>query len=91
MGWPDYDRDMVIALRRVEKLTGEYGEWLPDAVSDRADPEYYGDDAIRFIPDGPYTNHAARAVANVRKAYEKSQGDGADLSGMYWGVEKVEY
>lgn len=91
LGWSEFDRHMAIALCRVEKLTGDHGEWLPDATSERADPEYYGDDAIRFRPTGPYTNQVVRSIEAARKAFEKQAGDGADISGMYWGFEKVEY
>jgi hypothetical protein len=91
LGWPQFDQNMAIALGRVTKLTGEHGEWLPDATSERADPEYYEDDAIRYRAVGPFTNQASRAAQDARKAYEKQAGEGANLNGMYWAIEKVEY
>lgn len=90
MGWPELDRGLVVALGRVERNTGRYGEWLPDATSERADPTYYEDDAVRFIPRGPFTNQAEKAAQDAEKQYRKAAGDDANLNGMFWTVETVD-
>lgn len=89
MGWPHEERDLMIALGRVERNTGRYGEWLPDATSERADPTYYEDDAVRFIPRGPFTNQAEKAAQDAEKQYRKASGDEANLNGMFWAVDQV--
>ena len=89
MGWSELDRGLVVALGRVERNTGRYGEWLPDATSERADPTYYEDDAVRFIPRGPFTNQAEKAAQDAEKQYRKATGDDANLNGMFWTVDQV--
>jgi hypothetical protein len=89
LGWPAHDRNIMIALGRVERNTGRYGEWLPDATSERADATYYQDDAIRYVPHGPFTNWAEKAAQDAQKVYKKAEGEDANLNGMFWTVEQV--
>lgn len=85
MGWPHDQRDLMIALARVERNTGRYGEWLPDATSPGADPNDY-DNPLRYVADGPFTNWAAKTAEDAEQAYRKSAGDGANTHGMFWTV-----
>lgn len=78
----------MIALARVERLTGPNGEWLPDATSDRADPNNY-DDPLRYIAQGPHTNWAEKARRDAEDAYRKMAGEKANLNGMFWTVDAV--
>lgn len=87
--WPDFDRDLVVALGRVERNTGQYGEWLPDATSVRADPEYYEDDAIRYMP-AAHTNYAAKAARDAEDAAKKAEESG-NFNGKFWSVELREF
>ena len=89
MGWPAGERDLMIALGRVERNTGRYGEWLPDATSERADPTYYEDDAIRYVPVGPFTNQAEKAAKDAEAAYRKAAGENENMHGMFWTVDQV--
>lgn len=79
----------MIALGRVERNTGQYGEWLPDATSERADPTYYEADAIRFVPTGPFTNQAEKAARDAADKFRKDVGEKANLNGMFWGVDST--
>ncbi len=86
MGWSNEDRALMIALARVERLTGQNGEWLPDATSDRADPNNY-EDPLRYVAQGPHTNWAEKARRDAEDAYRKQAGDKANLNGMFWTVD----
>ena len=90
MGWPHDQRDLMLALGRVERNTGQYGEWLPDATSPRADLNYYGEDRVRFKVEGPFTNVAVKMVEDAREQYRKDAGENANLNGMFWTVSPDE-
>lgn len=90
LSWPHRDRALLIALGRVEKNTGRYGEWLPDATSDKADLNYYEPDMLRFAVQGPFTNHAEKMALDAEKQYRKEAGEKANLNGMFWTVESVD-
>ena len=85
LGWPEFDRHLVIALDRVERNTGHYGEWLPDATSDRADPNRY-DDPLRYVTSGPFTNWAEKAAKDAEAVYREAAGEKANLNGLFWTV-----
>lgn len=76
----------MIALGRVERLTGQHGEWIPDATSDRADPNNY-DHPLRYVPGGPYTNWAEKAVKDAEVAYRKAGGENVNMNGLFWTVD----
>lgn len=95
MGWlptdgePEWDheqRALMIAYLRVERNTGRYGEWLPDATSDRADPNNYGD-PLRFYAHGPFTNQAEKAARDAEDAWTKLAGKSPNKNGMFWTVD----
>ena len=83
MGWPHDQRDLMIALGRVERNTGRNGEWLPDAITRWPDPPTQG-----FIADGPFINWAEKAVEDARDAHRKAAGDDANMSGLSWGIRE---
>lgn len=76
----------MIALGRVERNTGQYGEWLPDATSERADPNNYND-PLRYISHGPFTNQAEKTVKDAEDAWKKAAGEKANVNGLFWTVE----
>lgn len=76
---PEFSEDDVaalLALRVVQRDTGRYGESIEEATSAEADPNYYGDHAVRFIVSH-VVNQAEAAVERYRKANEDAIGDGA--------------
>jgi hypothetical protein len=86
--WDDESRGLVQALLIVERNTGEFGEWLPEATSDDAAPSSYGSD-YAYAATGPHTNYARRAALDAMDAHKKASGDGANLNGVYFDVERV--
>lgn len=89
MGWPHRERELMLALERVHANTGPNGEWMPDATSERADPNYYGEDAIRPRVS-MHTNWWEKQRLDEQEAWKKSAGENANLNGMYWTVESAE-
>ena len=77
---------MMIALGRVDRLTGRYGEWLPDATSPGADPNDY-DNPLRYVAQGPFTNWAEKAAQDAQDAHRKAAGENANMNGMFWTVD----
>lgn len=73
---------MMIALGRVERNTGRYGEWLPDVVGTWPDPP-----AVRSSVRGPFINWAEKAARDAEDAHRKAAGQDANLNGMFWTVE----
>ncbi|WP_345543444.1 hypothetical protein [Microbacterium jejuense] len=82
--WDHEQRALLVAYLRVERSTGEYGEWLPDATDDRADPTNY-DDPLRYYHHGPFTNWARKAIEDVRDEYRKNN-EGVNMNGLFWTV-----
>ena len=88
--WDDEQRELVEAFYYVQARTGDQGEWLPEATSDGADPNNY-DVPFRYIYKGPFTNWAEKTRLDAIDAYKNEAGDDANLNGLYWTVEKLEY
>lgn len=84
--WDHEQRALMIAHMRVERNTGQYGEWLPDATSDRADPNNY-DDPLRAYAHGPFTNWFVKAAEDAKDAYRKAAGENPNMNGMFWTVD----
>lgn len=82
--------DWLLALEQLRRLTGPNGEYLPEATSDEASPTNY-DSGWGVRVTGPFTNYFERARLDTIKAYEKAAGKDANLNGMYWAVERVDY
>jgi hypothetical protein len=79
MGWPHDQRDLMIALGRVERNTGQYGEWLPDVVTP------WGETPARpSLADGPLVNWQQKAIEDAREAHRKAAGPDANLNGLFW-------
>jgi hypothetical protein len=92
MGWPHEERELMIAHFRIERNTGRYGEWLPDAIgdgstSDRANPNNY-DDPLRYVAE-PLTNWAEKAARDQEDADRKRAGADANLNGMFYVVREA--
>ena len=81
MGWPHDQRDLMIALGRVERNTGQYGEWLPDVVTP------WGETPARpALADGPFVNWQQKAIEDARDAHRKAAGDDANMNGLFWAL-----
>lgn len=85
MGWPHEQRDLMIALGRVERNTGRYGEWLPDVVTAWPDPPN-----VPIVLDGPYMNWVEKTAQDAEAAHSKAAGDSANTHGMFWGAHPNE-
>lgn len=68
--------DWMIALDEVERDTGQYGESLEEAMSEKADPNFYGDGAVRFAAK-QLVNHAEAAVELYREQNKDNLPPGA--------------
>lgn len=80
MGWPHHDRDLIIAWMRVERNTGRYGEWLPDAVTKWPDPP-----KTTITHDGPYINWHEKSAKDAEDEFRKRPN--ANLNGLFWSVD----
>lgn len=72
----------------MERNTGDFGEWLPEATSHAAAPSSYDSD-YTYVPTGPHTNYARKAALDAMDAHKKSAGDNANLNGVFFDVERV--
>ena len=84
MGWPHDQRDLMIALGRVERNTGQFGEWIPDAVSEWPDPP-----KVPVVAEGPFINGYAKTAKDAEDAYRKAAGDNPNVNGMFWGAREA--
>jgi len=82
MGWPLEQRGLMIALARVERNTGKYGEWIPDAVTRWPDTP-----KVPYQPDGPFINWADKSVEDAAAQHQKAAGKDANLHGMFWTTD----
>jgi len=87
--WDDESRELLIAEDMVSRLTGQNGEWMPEATSEDANPNNYS--GYRYVADGPHTNWAEKARLQAIEMYKKAVGDDPDLSGLYWTVKKIDW
>lgn len=88
--WDDEQQALVLAYGIVQANTGAQGEWLPDATSDGANPNNY-DVPYRYIVNGPFTNWAEKTRLDAIDAFKKDAGEQANLNGMYWTTDKLEF
>lgn len=88
--WDDEQIALLLAEDQIRKLTGPNGEWMPDATSEGADPNEYAS-GFRYAPTGPHTNWAEKMRLDSLDALRKSLGEDANMNGVYFGVERVEY
>lgn len=84
--WDQEQRALVIAYRRVERNTGRFGEWLPDATNPGADPNKY-ENPLRYYSHGPFTNWAEKTARDAEEAWKKEAGDRPNMNGMFWTVD----
>ena len=88
--WDEESRDWLIALARVERLTGPNGEWLPDATDPAASPTEYGS-GYRYVHEGPFTNWAEKERLDAMDAYREEAGKDANLNGKYFTVKRIDF
>ena len=87
--WDETERDLLIAENIVTRLTGRNGEWLPDATSPNADPTAYS--GYRYVRRGPFTNWSEKERLDGLDAHAKSLGENANMNGVYFTVERLDY
>lgn len=87
--WDDEQRALALAFEDYRRDIGPNGELLSEATSDRADPNYYEADGIRYVSRGPHTNWAEKARMDAEEAYRKTLPEGQSMHGMFWSVEKL--
>lgn len=66
---PEFDEndlEMLTAHMLIKMDTGQYGESISEATSEKADPTYTGADAVRYSA-GYRINHAVAAVDLLRE------------------------
>lgn len=88
--WDQDQVDLLIAEERLRVLTGPNGEYMPDATAPGANPNEYAS-GYRYVVDGPHTNWAERARLDAIDQYKKQAGENANLNGMFWTVERLDY
>ena len=88
--WDDEQRDLIIAEQIIRNLTGPNGEWMPEATADGADPMDYTS-GYRYVPDGPHINWAEKTRKDAEDEHRKALGEGANMNGLYFTVEKQEF
>ncbi len=76
----------MIANFRVERNTGRYGEWLPDAVS----PWGEAHAGSQYTPAGPFVNVAEKTALDAEQVWKKSAGETTNTNGMFWTVETLD-
>ena len=65
--------DLLLAYIEVEHDTGPHGQIVSEATSEVANPNYYGEGAVRYIPHH-LTDYAEAAVEQDRKEQELPPG-----------------
>lgn len=65
--------DLLVAYAEVEHEIGPHGHFRSETTSDRANPNYYGDGAVRFIANH-HIDYADAAVELYRKENELPPG-----------------
>lgn len=85
--WDDEQRLLMLAFDTVEKLTGRYGEWLPEATSEDADPMNY---KLRYVASAERVNQAEKAALDKMDALRKEKKDTGSMNGVFVTVERVD-
>lgn len=88
--WDDDELDLALAFAEFMRDMGPNGESLAEATSELAEPNYYGDDAIRYTVRGPFTNQVEKRRLDAIDAYKAEAGENANLNGMFWTVDKAD-
>lgn len=88
--WDDEQVSLLQAHDLIVRNTGSNGEWLPEATADGGDPTR-SESGYVYQAQGPFTNWAERMRMDAYDAYKKEKGEKANLNGVYFTVEKVEY
>lgn len=69
-------------------MTGQQGEWLPDALSDDADPNNY---KYRYVANAGRTNWAEKAYRDKIDQLRKDAGENGNINGVVVSVERVDF
>ena len=70
--------------------TGPDGEWLPEATAPGGAPDVY-ESGYRYIGKGPFTNWHQKAKLDAFEAHKKEAGENANLNGVYFTAERIDY
>lgn len=87
--WDEGQRELVLASFEVQALTGRQGEWLPDALSDDADPTSYS--GYRYVASAGRTNWAEKAYQDKLDSLKKAAGEDGNINGVIVSVERLDY
>lgn len=87
--WDDDQRELIAAEQIVRANTGTNGEWLPDAMSDAADPMAYS--GFRYAGEGPFTNWYEKAKLDRMDEYKKQAGEKVNMNGVYFTAKEVRF
>ena len=88
--WTNDELELMLAWDHLDRNTGRQGEYLPEATDPRADPNEY-QFPWRYELRGPFTNWAEKTAADALDALRKELGESANLNGVYFTAERVEY
>lgn len=88
--WDEEQVQLLLAEEKVRALTGPNGEWLPDATAPGADPNDY-DTHYRYVASGPHLNWAEKTLLDARDRYREEAGEKANLNGLSWTVDRLDY
>lgn len=86
--WDAEQVDWLLALKDLEAETGEYGEVLADAINDAADPQNLAS-GYQYVPVGPKTNWAVKAVQDAQDAFYKDND--VSRNGHVWSVKRIDF
>lgn len=86
--WDEEQRDLIVAESIVRANTGRFGEWLPEATSDDADPNSY---KIRYKTH-ERINWAEKEWADADEAARKAAAkEDGNTHGVFFELERFEY
>ena len=86
--WNQEQVDWLLALAQLRSEYGEYGEVLADAMNDGADPQVLSS-GYQYVPIGPKTNWAVKAVADAQDAFYKDND--INRNGHVWTVKRIDF
>jgi hypothetical protein len=86
--WDPEQVDLLLGSMEIESEYGEYGEWLPEAMSEDTDPNNY-ESGIRYVAVGPKINNAVKVVKDAQD--ELYSNPDLSRNGHVWGVKRVDY
>lgn len=99
--WTPDQVAMVAAVDDFDRLLGAHGQPMDEATSKDADPmnragtHYYKAGALTVTPEGafvyaPLVDQAMKAQLDAEDKFRKAAGEGANLNGLFWPVQREE-